>query len=161
MNKNLITHLQITHYMDGLGASYGAEHYYGEIKGYLDDKIESVFVEGKMTKREAAELSKKDEWEYEKGDTKSRFKTKEEILELAPGIWKKHFPDAIILIRGHFAVVDPREILVAPDEDFKTKCNIIWKKSADIGGWDGTQEDLMREICKEWDALWEELETDG
>lgn len=134
------------------GTSIGAEHYYGRLMGYADNKITYVELKKTLTQREADCLNKKDESyvKLKQGDESTRFNSKKEIREKAIEIWKQHFPYDEFLLEGRFAVCNPQKCLVAPD-GLKDKINSLYEEQERIGGYERSPkrtEEIYREYTK-------------
>ena len=124
MKKDKIVELEITSWQ---GVSLGAEHYYGKLRGYFDDDFVSVEVEAKMTQRQAVALGKKDDWHhYKAGSMTSRFDTKEEVETTAILTFKDKFPNASVLLKGHWAAHEPKKCLSADDLELMDNLNKVF-----------------------------------
>ena len=152
MTSNQIVYLEITSWY---GISIGAEHYYGKLSG--SDTV--VELERTLTSRQAKELNKKDSMKYLKEGSKTgRFDTKEEIIEVALFEYKKHFPDAKILILGRSSLAEPQKILDAPKQ-IRDKGNLLFAETEKIewiekyGFYYRTKEDEKKidALSRKWD----------
>lgn len=112
--SRLEVHLEITNWK---GMSLGAQHYYGQLKAWIDD-TESKFVEVQhpMTSDEAKALGEAHDWKYYKaGSLTSCFKTQEGVIEAAKQIWRKEYPGAKILVLGHWVYYEEKPVIDADD----------------------------------------------
>jgi hypothetical protein len=150
MNESRIVYLEISSF---IGRSFGAIHYYGCLSGHCPE-YKKVRLERKLSAREAAELNKVHDWRlYREGYLYEGFDTKDEIMHLALSDYKKHFPDADILIMGSSAIADPQPVLDGPP-DFKDMVN-AWVDEADrIGGYEGN-ETVMHHLS---DTYWKYMQ---
>ena len=133
------------------GLSIGAEHYYGKLCGYNKGEHISVELKKVMTREDARILNKKDSAHcWEEGETTDRFDTEEGIKKIARKEWKKHFPQAKIVVEGREGVIEPQPIFVGPS-DYKRKINAWAKKAEEINYWDN--EKVMEALCSKWERL--------
>jgi hypothetical protein len=109
------------------GISFGAEHYYGKLCGFIDGDYSAHCLEYLLSEKEAKKFSKKDDWEYSIGDKCSRFETENDVKDVAILEWKKYFPNGKILLKGHFSLAEPMECLWASNEEYINKINTLWK----------------------------------
>lgn len=129
-NKNSIVHLEITSFMD-IG-SFGAEHYYGKLTGYINNEYTSKDIKKAMNQSEARKLSKKDDFKYHAGHMTSRFDTKDEIINIARKEYKEIFKKAKVLLLGNSAHVKPKFVIDAPI-NVKSDLNNLFLESEQIG----------------------------
>lgn len=148
MNKLKPTEVVILNITSWKGTSIAAEHYYGKL--YRGKK--SVEITKPLSRRQAKYLSAKDGSirTYKVGDQTERFDSVKEVIKTAKLIWSKHFPDAIVLLRGTPASADPMEALVGP-ATIKNAMNKLYYRAKRIGFWDTTTK--MANIAREWDSL--------
>jgi len=152
-------YLQITSWA---GVSIGAEHSYGELCGYNGKEDQTIELKKALTREDARLLNKKDSTYgrlWKEGELTKRFNTEEEIIKIAKKEWKKHFPQAKVLIEGRSGILEPQLIIVAP-ADYKRKCNILFQKVEANNGWEGDEkvmqaiEDEWKELNKEYFKIW-------
>lgn len=116
------------------GASIGGEHITGDLCGEVDGKYKSIELLHPLTRKEVLYLNKKDGvGGYKVGTLSKRFEDEAHIKGFAIKVWKEHFPKGEILLHGS-SLLNPEEILVAPNESLKAQANEIWTKSEKL--WD-------------------------
>lgn len=134
------------------GYSIGAEHFYGtlicgnkriELKRMLSRK-EAKYLNDKNGVYGAYKLS------WRAGDMVNMFNEKESIVRVAIKEYKQHFPDAVVLLRGTPACVDPQEILDAPKFFVDAGTKLV-EQAKSFGGWDN--EKKMNRVCEAWERL--------
>lgn len=136
-------------------SAFGASHYYGRIR--LKDKSIDVTKPIK-TKKLCDKLNKEDRYDfdlYEVGDNTNRFHDIMDLIKHAKKVYKKEFPEAIALIRGDYACVDPQEILCAPKK-IEKQAKKLYEKFESYDGWNCSEDEepLVQGICDKWDNLW-------
>jgi hypothetical protein len=115
------------------GMSFGAEHYYGALVGYINGEYTKKDIQKAMSKEKAKKLCEKDDWKYYKeGSLTNRFDTKQEIREVALATWQAIFPDAKALLEGHFSSAEPMKVLWVKNSEYKDEMNKIWEKNERI-----------------------------
>lgn len=133
-----------------------AQHYYGTLKSN-DKKVEVLYT---LTAEDAARLNKEgDRGYYKPGDTSSRFWSLDALRTAAIEQWQIEFPDALLLIQGVRHVYDPQPVLAGPPEIVDRLNNIVDRCEAN-DWWEG-DEDAMKRLCQEWEAVFQELDTDA
>lgn len=113
MNDDQIVTLEISTLV---GVSLGAQHFYGKLKGEVGEDYTVVDLTHSLTTKQARELSKAHGWQYKKGAPSPCFDTKDDIREAAKKVWRKHYPDAIMLVEGQSTYYEPKTILDYPEE---------------------------------------------
>ncbi len=131
MNHNQVVYLDITSFS---GVSIGAEHYYGKLV-CSGDEYKTIELEKKLTSRQAKELNKKDGYGsvFRADSLTGRFDTEQEIISLAIVEYKKHFPEAKILLLGDSASAEAKKVLDAPSKELQEKCNALFNEQKKIG----------------------------
>ncbi len=143
--------LEISSY---IGVSYGARHYYGELR-YGDERVQLKY---RMSAADATRLNKAHGWKgYRAGGLSEHFDSKEQVIALAVETYKTHFPDAILLVQGNKAYAEPQPCL-AGEPALMEKINELAAElkveEAKEEAKNGNQESRrMREICDEYWAL--------
>lgn len=103
------------------GISFGAMHYYGHLKGYVQtNQYESVELERVLTADQAAKMNsdrrkmmpgERDPFLYRTGYSTGCFDTEDEVRDAAKKSWRKHFPLAKRLVEGSFTSGRAKTIL--------------------------------------------------
>jgi len=108
-----VVYVQITSWYP---ISVGAEHYYGKLV-YKGKDRQSMELLRTLSQKEATYLNKKDGCHlWSKGEETKRWDTRQQVVEEAEKVWKKHFPDADLLVLGGSAnSLEPQHILIGPD----------------------------------------------
>lgn len=122
-NTSEVIYLHIRSYQ---GVSYGAEHYYGKLRGSNRDE-EDMEIRRIMSKRVAQKLSKKDDWKHEAGDETYRFDSEQAIIKIALATYKEHFPHAKLLILGYCYYAEPQLILACENQEDKEILDHLYK----------------------------------
>jgi len=127
-------------------------HWYGRFEFREDHQKKEKQIQHKLTAYEARELSEPD-FKYKKGDTTTRFFSREQLLEKAKKEFKVKFPDRKVLLVGESSTLDPQEMLVGPTM-LKAKANELHCKFELLGGWDKPENEKKAEkIFKDWEKL--------
>ena len=84
------------------------------------------------------------DYRYRAGAMSERFESEIDIRKGALKIWKKRFPDAVILLEGSSSCASVQRCLSGPKE-LKNKINSLWRQAEKIGWYEGNEE-LMTEI---------------
>ncbi len=141
--------LEITSY---IGVSYGARHYYGELR-YGDERVQ---LKHRMSAADAARLNKAHGWKgYRAGGLSEHFDSKDQVIALAVETYKTHFPGAILLVQGNKAYAEPQPCL-AGEPVLMEKINGLAAELKVEEGKNGNgqhESRRMREICDEYWAL--------
>jgi hypothetical protein len=134
---------------------YGGVHYYGKLKNY-ELRSESVNIEREIkTEEEAALLNKKDSntpdghW-WKVGHITSRIDTKEEVIETAKKIWRKHFPKADALVLGLSSCGDPQQPLDG-DPKIVKKLQSFYDRFVRVGRYEGNKKAAIQISDAYWD----------
>lgn len=143
------------------GVSIGAEHYYGKLVRY--SPYHTVELEYRLTEKQAAEFSKKDDWKYKAGDKCSRFDTVDEVVKLGIAQYKDFFPDAKILFTGESSTSAEPSKMIDGDPDLMKLANEIWQKYEAIpwerrgAFYDRSPENrkIVNRLTDEWNALFD------
>lgn len=114
------------------GMSFGAEHYYGTLKGYIKGEMVHRDIEKTLTVKEANYLSKKDDWKYKVGNKTNRFTSKDEIRKIALKEWKKLFPNGSVLLEGSVSSAEPMKVLWTKRTAYTKKLNQIYEENENI-----------------------------
>lgn len=154
--EDRIVYLQISSH---IGISLGAIHYYGKLHGNREAN-HTVDVWKRMTRREATKLTKGDSFgfKYRAGNTTRRFETKELLRIHADTLLRKHFPSAVILLEGSWAVYQPQRVLWSEDPVIKDTVNAMYEVCEALGWWDRGNDDLVDKVWSEWKSVWEPFE---
>jgi hypothetical protein len=145
MGSVMIVSLDISSFR---GISPGAVHFYGKLKHGRQE----VELKRPMSAEEAAALNAKDRWTgWREGMETARWNSIADLYEEAFRVWKDHFPRGALLVVGDPSECDPRETIAGPPE-WKNKLNEIWRKYEELDGWEGDDEERVRELCDEWDG---------
>lgn len=140
------------------GISLGAVHYYGKLicscKEYRESDYEHE-LSHRLTQEEADVLNAKDAsllgmGNYEAGEESIRFNTEQELIQAAKDIWKKLYPEAVLLVLGDIGVAEPQRVLVGPPEIMK-KINALVDQAEACGHW-GDEKEMIK-ICDAWEKL--------
>jgi len=143
-NQNKFVYLEIS-FWEG----YGGQHYYGSLKGYLNNEYASIELSFILTKKQAQKLGVK---YYEKGDESTRFFSEQQLITYAIKTFKQHFPEAEVLILGRIISLEPQRILVGPVK-YKEKVNEFAEQCEALGWWDGKNEKEVEIIWNKWKEL--------
>lgn len=146
------------------GISIGAVHYYGKLICYPGDYSEVEILRTldedaafKLTKQKNNNKNPNFFVEYTKGMKVKEFDNPGEIKEIALKIWKKHFPDAVILQEGRSGIAMPQITLAADDKDLMKQINEWANRIEELGGYDRDNGDEVDKICDEyWKIVTEE-----
>jgi len=154
----MIVHLVIQTYS---GIVAFAQHYYG----YLTAKGSSkrVDLSHKLTAHQSANLNRADGpgANWKPGQTTGRFETEDEVRATAIRSYKEHFPGAVALVEGSPTYSGPHEILDGPPTFVQAGAD-LFAEAEEIEWWDHREnDDLMGEICDEWDALVKKYQGDA
>ena len=138
------------------GVSIGAQHYYGRLS--LIEGSQSFDVVYKLSKEDAEHFNNfwslegsKELIGYEEGEETSRFRSEKKLITAAKRQFRKHFPNAKVLVLGDRGVVEPQPILVGPRQ-FKSEINKLAKRAKEIDYWEDNEE--MQMLCAKWQQLW-------
>ena len=122
---NQIICLSVSSYV---GTSVGAEHYYGKLSNYdYDDTTEIQLMRKIIEEKERQHLSKKLQHPLKIGYAVEGFTTEQHVIDVAIQEYKKHFPDAKVLLLGERRRMRPHKILRGPRQ-LKTQCNRIYRE---------------------------------
>ena len=144
-----LVYLEITSW---IGISIDAMHFYGSLKGHINDDFRSIELLHALTIEEAKVVSKASSIRFSPGDMYNGFLNKQDIINLALKIYKDRFPQAEVLVLGRIAIADPQEILDGPPA-FKDAVNKLYNTAESIGWYDGGHEDQMNDIYKAYIQL--------
>lgn len=131
--KENIVNLEISSFV---GLSVGASHYYGK----LCFNEERVDLERRLNKRNIGDFAKE---KYALGGTTARFNSEEHVIQTAKRAWKKIFPNAVILLVGSSAVLDPQKCIDGPP-DLKKKINDYYRRAEKVGGYEGNDKEMTK-----------------
>jgi len=136
----------------------GARHYSGE----LWHKGETVRVSHPLPRAEAARLNKQERdsygtnaMKYKPGMPSDIWTSEMKLVNRAIEIYKQHFPDATVLLRGNHCSAEPRRVLDGP-KDFKRKGNRLYRINEEMYmmGAGRTERD---KLLNRWDFLVQQL----
>lgn len=158
MRSPRICYLKITSFS---GLSLGATHYYGALQcGDCETELEH-----RLTRREAIAYNKVERrikpngtFIYREGQKTRGFTSENDIIELAIETYKKHFPNAEILLLGERGYHEPCRVLDAP-ESFKREMNALNAEAESFGRYVGNPK-RMNTIYSRYDTLMEEWGVD-
>lgn len=144
--KDRFAYLEIRSY---IGVSFGAQHYYGEMRcGH-----KRVDLKHRMSAAQAARLNKAHDWKgYKAGSLSEHFESKEQLIAVAVESYKEHFPEAILLVQGSPVYAEPQPCL-AGEPALMEKINRLAAelKAEEAKNGDRQQESRrMRDICDEY-----------
>lgn len=140
----------------------GGEHYTGSIIGYTSRKYRKdgsdylrVEIKHRLTAGEAKKLNKKDGARglslHKPGEKSNRFETQRQLELEAAKQYKKHFPKALALNVGSFAVCNPERVIAGP-RTFVTAANRLIKQQEKCGGY-GHNPLEMERILRAYEKL--------
>lgn len=125
----------------------GNNHVYAQLEAAEQERTTLLKV---LSDSDARNLNRYDRFcTYEEGVKSNRFNDREEAERLAIKVWKEHYPDAVVLVRGSSAVVDPRYVLDGPPS-ITRKLNAIYCKCKELGWWDGGHYSEVDGLMGEW-----------
>lgn len=130
-----------------------AEHFYGAVA--VDYKTRHELMH-KLSSSEAQAMNRKERgngcsYRYRKGTESYSFWNEADIIEVAKKVYKKHFPDAEVLLKAPHSTCDPVPVLDGPPE-FMELGNAIVAKAEAIDYWENDATS-MAVLANEWDAL--------
>lgn len=131
--KEFIVNLEISSFY---GICAGATHYYGKLC-FNNDRID---LERKITKRNIKDFKNEN---YHIGDITTRFNSEEHVIRAAKRVWKKTFPNAIVLLLGSSAIYDPQKCIDGPIT-LKIVINHYYKQAEEIGGYEGNIKEMTK-----------------
>ena len=144
--KTNIVNLEISSFE---GISPGAVHYYGR----LSFNGERTDLERRLNKRNIGKFRKDF---YHIGDVTTRFNSENHVIRAAKRIWKKLFPNALVLLVGSGSILDPQKC-IAGDPVLRKKINAYYRRAEAVGGYEGNEEEMtkisdeyMREILRKY-----------
>lgn len=126
------------------------QHYYANLVGYRGKEYYKVELVHTLTTRQARELNKQDghSFFWEKGMETRRFFYEEDAQKVAIETYKKHYPDAEVLVFGSSCRLEPQLILDGPVK-YKEAVNKLSEKADLMVDW--TPE--RGKLCDRWKAL--------
>jgi hypothetical protein len=139
----------------------GADHYYVDLErrkaggGYKRDQ-EKVWHT--LTLSEAERVNRRgrdrhlDDKSWEAGEEVGYFFSRDRAVKGAVKAYKTIFPGAIILVEGTMGTYQPQPILDGPQEDMEAINDLV--EMAEAIDWWEEDEEAMRAICDEWEAIW-------
>lgn len=138
------------------GRIEGAEHYYVDLNQQVLHR-NSKKVWHNLTYSEAARINRvgsnrEPERRFEVGEEVGWFFDLERAREGAIAVYKEMYPGAIILVEGDIGTYQPQLILDGPIEAMEA-INELYQRAEENNGWEG-DEDEMKAICDEWQAIW-------
>lgn len=142
--------------------SLGAEHYFGSLYCNFEDELKETKLTHKLTEKQAKSLNDKLGFDggfflYNKGQESEQFWTEAAIESVALKTYKKHFPQAAVLIRGDFAACGPQEILDCPTE-YRKRLEELYDEAVEIGFYENDFEEMSK-ITDKWDKVIKEIEA--
>ena len=143
MRQSNVCYLEITSY---IGFVAGASHWFGALKF----RGSSVFLQNKLSKREAIELNKRDRTAlYRPGNESITFFSREQIIATAKAEYLSHFPESIALVLGSPGLSYPRQAIVGP-RGYLRQANKLARDYDKLGNFEDKQ---MQAIEREWEKL--------
>lgn len=140
----------------------GGGHYYCNLIGEKDGDREEIGLRFKMTLAQAKRFNteerrdygSKHAYTYREGMSTGRFFGLDDAIEKAKEVWKEHFPDAEILVRGRHYNAEPQPVLIGP-KDWRAKIS-TWLAHGKRIGWHDSKD--WGAIC---DQFWSEMKERG
>jgi len=153
-----IAYLRVTTWKEALGY---AQHYYGCID--LNNKTDDIDVRKKLTADEAKALWKHDKRRGEKkplwkeGDRCGAFLEEQVLYKAAVKLLPEDFNALVV---GMPYTLEPQPIIWAKKKFTKQKnrINALYRMAEEAGWWE-EDEAKMKEICEEWEKLFEEIQN--
>ncbi len=137
------------------GISIGATHHYGKLHFNYD--VEDVVLKRTLSKKSAEELTKIHSRmsmpiEYEEGEETNSWNGVQSIVEHAKTVYKKHFPEADVLVIGDHCDCEPKEWVDGGEHETKTQMNNFFHLLSKLDR-DGMDRSDNHKDWKEYDFL--------
>lgn len=133
--KTNIVNLEISSFE---GISDGAVHYYGKL--CYNSEFPKVELQRKLNKRNIGKFRKEF---YHIGDVTTRFNSENHVIRAAKRIWKKLFPNALVLLVGSSSILDPQKCIDG-DPVLRKKINDYYRRAEEIGGYEGNMKEMTK-----------------